>query len=210
MMTVDFADKQHDRFHDGFALRNIKLRVSRKLIYIAGLLTCFRCQLRFPDEAERIIFFKKGNELAVADLVLSALDRTPLDLAAATLYEVLGKVESVRDFFSAYNDFLGILNNPEKRDTLEKLTPDRLESDPTYAEARAVSRRFNNAVHSIFLERSNTIGELTIRYGIFQCPHSVIPPAPLHSVTSQRGCKFSLRTFSRRLSCRHFAKRYRI
>jgi predicted nucleotidyltransferase len=167
MMTVDFADKQHDRFHDGFALRNIKLRVSRKLIYIAGLLSCFRCQLRFPDEAERIIFFKKGNELAVADLVLSALDRTPLDLAAATLYEVLGKVESVREFFSAYNDFLGILNNPEKRDTLEKLTPDRLESDPTYAEARAVSRRFNNAVHSIFLERSNTIGELTIRYGIF-------------------------------------------
>jgi hypothetical protein len=67
------------------------------------------------------------------------------------LYEVLGKVESVREFFSAYNDFLGILNNPEKRDTLEKLTPDRLESDPTYAEARAVSRRFNNAVHAIFL-----------------------------------------------------------
>lgn len=57
-MAVDFADKQHDRFHEGFALRNIKLRISQKLLYISGLLACFKCQLDFPDNEERLTFFR--------------------------------------------------------------------------------------------------------------------------------------------------------
>jgi predicted nucleotidyltransferase len=68
-MTVDFADKQHDRFHDGFALRNIKLRFSRKLMYISGLLACLRCQLDYPNLEERLDFFSRDNSVAVTDLI---------------------------------------------------------------------------------------------------------------------------------------------
>ena len=84
-MAVDFADKQHDRFHEGFALRNIKLRLSRKVLYISGLLACFRCQLDFPNDQERIAFFSRVNSVEVASYLRDLLDKTPLDMTAETL-----------------------------------------------------------------------------------------------------------------------------
>ena len=166
-MAVDFADKQHDRFHEGFALRNIKLRLSRKLLYVSGLLACFRCQLDYPDDQERIDFFRRDNSVEVASYLLGLLDKTPLDMAAETLSRFAGKPESVVQLFNAYEDFLGVLSDQSKRKHLENLTPDQLESDPLYAEAREISHGFRDAVHSIFLNSDNPIGELTIRYGVF-------------------------------------------
>jgi predicted nucleotidyltransferase len=166
-MAVDFADKQHDRFHEGFALRNIKLRLSRKLLYISGLLACFRAQLEFPNEKERIEFFSRGNSVQVASYLRDLLDKTPLDITAETLMNFAGKPRAIAELFGAYEDFLAILGNKEKRDHLEKLTPEKLESDPVYDEARRVSHRFRDAVEEIFLRSDNPIGELTIRYGVF-------------------------------------------
>ena len=50
IMVVDFAYKQRDRANQGYALRSIKLGLSRKLIYASGLLACFSCHLDFPEE----------------------------------------------------------------------------------------------------------------------------------------------------------------
>jgi hypothetical protein len=166
-MAVDFADKQHDRFHEGFALRNIKLRLSRKLLYVSGLLACFRCQLDFPDDRARIDFFTRDNSVEVASYLLGLLDQTPLDMTAETLSRFASKPESVVQLFNAYEDFLGVLSDQSKRKHFENLTPDQLESDPLYAEAREISHRFRDAVHSIFLNSDNPIGQLTIRYGVF-------------------------------------------
>jgi hypothetical protein len=166
-MAVDFADKQHDRFHEGFALRNIKLRLSRKLLYISGLLTCFRCQLDFPADQERIAFFSRVNSVEVASYLRNLLDKTPLDMTAETLTLFAGKLRTVGELFGAYEDFLGVLSDKSKRKHLEDLTPDQLETDAVYADAREISHRFGDAVQSIFLNSDNPIGQLTIRYGVF-------------------------------------------
>jgi hypothetical protein len=166
-MAVDFADKQHDRFHEGFALRNIKLRMSRKLLYISGLLTCFRCQLDFPDETARIKFFKRDNSIAVASYLIHILSFRPLDICADTLSRFSGKPDAVRGLFDSYNDFLGLLGDKTQRDHLEKIAPGQLETDSIYREARNISHCFRDAVSSIFLTPDNPIGELTIKYGVF-------------------------------------------
>ncbi len=44
-IAVDFAQKQRDQSMEGWALRNAKLRMSRKLIFASGLLICLQCEL---------------------------------------------------------------------------------------------------------------------------------------------------------------------
>lgn len=165
-MAVDFADKQHDRFHEGFALRNIKLRLSRKLIYIAGLLACLRCTLDFPEERERSRFFSMDNSFAAAVFVRSLLEKTPLDQAAETLVRFV-PTDKVLPFFTAYDHFVGLLNDKEKRETLEHLSPAEMETNAVYREARGISHNFREAIANIFLNPDNEIGNLTIRYGVF-------------------------------------------
>lgn len=166
-MAVDFADKQHDRFHEGFALRNIKLRLSRKLLYISGLLKSFRAQLDMPDEGARMEFFDRSNSVQVASYLADLLNTTPLDFTAETLWKFADQPRAVEQLFTAYNQFLCILSDSLKRRHLESLKPEQLEDDELYAEARAVSHRFADAVTSIFLTQNNPIGELTIQYGVF-------------------------------------------
>lgn len=62
-MAVDFAYKLRKRSGKEWAIRNIKLRMSRKLIYVSGLLACYRCHLGYSpedyphlDEAAKKIF----------------------------------------------------------------------------------------------------------------------------------------------------------
>jgi predicted nucleotidyltransferase len=166
-MAVDFADKQHDRFHEGSALRNIKLRLSRKLLYMSGLLTCFRCQLDFPDDAKRLSFFDRNNSVEVASYVIDLLDTTPLDMTAQTLFKFVENRETIKKLFTAYDDFLGVLSNTTDRKHLEQLVPEQLETDAIYGRAREISHSFRDAVAAIFLSADNPIGRLTIRYGVF-------------------------------------------
>ena len=172
-MAVDFAYKQRARGNEGFALRNIKLRISRKLIFISGMLACFSCHLDLTAEEKGLFYGTKAVQPVVAHLQ-KALSLAPLQLIATVLlkFEDLWKPASV--LFGAYDSFIGILadesrlpNGRTPREHLDGLQVEELERDAVFQEARKLSHRFRDAVHDIFLKSNTELSRLTIEYGVF-------------------------------------------
>jgi predicted nucleotidyltransferase len=170
-MAVDFAYKQRTRGNEGFALRNIKLRVSRKLIFISGMVACFSCHLSLTAEEKKLIYGSKAVQPLVVHLQRT-LSLAPLQLIASVLlkFEELWKPAS--ELFGAYDSFIKILadesllpNGKTPRKHLDELSVEEL--DPVFQEARQLSHRFRDAVHDIFLKSNTELSRLTIEYGVF-------------------------------------------
>jgi predicted nucleotidyltransferase len=172
-MAVDFASKQRARGNEGFAMRNIKLRLSRKLIFISGLLACFSCELDLTDADKKKIYSAEAVQPLVAHLQRH-LELTPLERVAATLFKFKQLDASSAKLFKAYDDFVGILaddsplsDGKTQRQHLEDLELEDLDKDPIFDEARQISHEFRDAVHEIFLRSNTELSRLTIEYGVF-------------------------------------------
>ena len=166
-MAVDFAYKRRTRFGHGTALRNIKLRMSRKLIYISGMLTCFSCELRLPD-----VTGSRPPDLPPADAVCidclrRFLRQTPLEILAGTLLK-LGNVDDLATLlFGSYDEFLGILSDAGLRKHLDELDSRIQYEDETFLKARKLTHQFRDALLELFFERDKKLSSLTKIYGVF-------------------------------------------
>jgi predicted nucleotidyltransferase len=163
-MTVDFAHKRSARA-SGWALRTAKLRMSRKLMYTSGLLSCFSCELVPPSERVPGPFADVNDVVArLAGLVRT----TPLDIVAGVMLQYFDALSApAAALFSAYDEFLGLLNDTKWRTRLKKLKPAEAENDPDYRVVRELGGRFENALAEIFFDRDTPVRELTRRYGLF-------------------------------------------
>jgi predicted nucleotidyltransferase len=163
-MAVDFASKQWERGGLGWGIRNAKLRLSRKLIYISGLLTCFSCSL--DKDLNSKINSERDKALQVVNHLRKAVKNTPLAVLANSLLLYDDNGEVTRIIFNAYNEFLGILNDVEKRQHLQNLRAEGSEGDPLFVEIRRISDAFQNGLDKFFFENQN-INPLTRKYGVF-------------------------------------------
>jgi predicted nucleotidyltransferase len=173
-MTVDFAYKQRSRPDGGFLLRNTKLRMSRKLLFLAGMLTCFDCHTRFDDHLERREFYRGKPVGAVIDRLRVVLAQPPLEIVASSLLVYTVHDSSIKKLFTAYDEFVGMLadesrlpNGLTKREHLDRLPVDRIEGDQVANQARDISHRFRDAISELFLTKDTQLGELTLEYGVF-------------------------------------------
>jgi predicted nucleotidyltransferase len=173
-MAVDFAYKQRTRPAGGFPLRNTKLRMSRKLLFLAGILICFDCHTRFEDPKERVEFYRGKPVEAVISQLRSVLARTPLEILASSLLPHESFDASIAKLFTAYDEFVGMLadesrlpNGLTKRDHLDKLPVDQIEGDQVAKKAHEISHRFRDAISELFLTKDTELGRLTIEYGVF-------------------------------------------
>lgn len=151
-MCVDFACKEWEQSGKKWALRNVKLRMSRKLIFVSGLLACYRCTL--------------GNAREPMEELLDHVRTPPLEALAGVLEENPAN-DAARKIFGAYDEFLSILNNDRARETLDTIAPKDAYSDGVFLHAREVSHTFQEGLTSLFLDLKTPVGRFTRDYGVF-------------------------------------------
>jgi hypothetical protein len=164
-MAVDFAHKRRARPGSGWALRSVKLRMSRKLIYAAGLLSCFSCEMEFAEREDEDA--RLGTPRVVTHLE-GLVRKTPLDILARVMLQYFGELSGVAlELFGAYDDFLALLNDPARREHLKTLLPAAAAHDEIYEEGRTLGTRFQKALTRMFFDSKTPLPGLTKRYGVF-------------------------------------------
>jgi len=167
-MTVDFAYKQFDRGNEGYALRSIKLGVSRKLLFASGLLACFWCDPEISKNKDQ-----EPSKLSLIDCLDKFLSLTPLERIALFFTAQIKDADSdflrktAGDLFGAYDAFLGLLNDPKKREQIEALKPDNTETDSVFKGAKKTRQIFGKAVQSMFLDEQSPLYKHSIEKGVF-------------------------------------------
>jgi len=164
-LAVDFAEKQRGQAGRGAALRNAKLRMSRKLIFATGMLTCFSCQLLNPKAREEVI--RQKATPAMEEHLMNFMRNKPLEILAIFLLELkIGKKTAI-SLFSSYDSFLALLNDLEKRDHLKNLPQDEISTDSVFDEVRTLAREFERGLTALFFHDHEQLQKLTISYGVF-------------------------------------------
>jgi predicted nucleotidyltransferase len=164
-ITVDFAYKIRDRAGQGWAIRNMKLRMSRKLIYVSGLLACFCCHFKFAGDPQ--VFTDPGRNKEVAEYLQELFDMTSLEIVAHVLVDMPHLAGAARKIFDSYDGFLGIIADENKRKRLEELKEEEAEKDGVYQEVREYSHVFMSGLLEFFFDIESGMNELTKNYGVF-------------------------------------------
>jgi predicted nucleotidyltransferase len=107
-ITVDFVEKQRGHAGHGWGLRNAKLRMSRKLIFATGMLSCFSCELLCSSAARKELLTLHST-VAMEEHVRNFIKKTPLEILATFLLELNIKRSTAEKLFSPYNSFLTLL-----------------------------------------------------------------------------------------------------
>jgi predicted nucleotidyltransferase len=163
-VAVDFAYKQWTRDNQGWALRSAKLRMSRKLTYAAGLLYSFGLAEAAADSS--------GSESIRKQQAIERLwilsGQPPLDSVARTFAKATSLADAARGAFSAYDEFLAMLENAEIRDRLDKLPSEDADQDEHYQRVRVMGRQFQDGLSQLFItDESTQLPKLTREYGVF-------------------------------------------
>jgi predicted nucleotidyltransferase len=159
-LTVDYAAKKWQRSNVGFAIRNVKLRMSRKLLFAKGLLLCFLCDEEFAGVPKTTLI-----EEELVNLCFATSRRTAIDLMAETLSRH-ADAGVARQLMGAYERFLSTMRDPESREKLKKLEFEDA-ADSFFETQRRTTREFRDALEKLFFESNVRLAELIRRYGVF-------------------------------------------
>ena len=142
--------------------------MSRKLIFAAGLAHVFFCHLDAAAEPARAALVNAKDVSLLTAYLSNELARPPLETIAKACLELSVREETSRAIFDSYNQFLAILDNPQKRGELEKArTHDDLRTSAAWKEVREVSRPFHEGFVKLFLQDDDRLKRLAMTYGVF-------------------------------------------
>jgi hypothetical protein len=172
-ICVDYAAKYREEDGKKWALRNAKIRFSRKLLYAAGLAFCLSCELNPPKKVHQDLFGVYSDQ-SVEPFIESALKfaRTPpLEYLAAfveSFVEDQGKRQRIAlNIFGAYNEWLLLLNDKAAREELAGLRHDEAGASRYFKRVRKHSAEFASGLRELFFNRekdSDPIANLSLDY----------------------------------------------
>lgn len=165
-MAVDLVQKLHDRGGNAWALRNFKLRMSRKLLFVAGLTMSLNCKLD-PSGSMREDLLSDGDlrSAMTAELVRYA-DKPPLEILAELALRIDAQ-EAARAIFGAYDRFLSILSEAGERSHLESLAIDDAPKDELFGRSRAIAKAYQRGLEQLFFESDDELRMAVREYGVF-------------------------------------------
>jgi hypothetical protein len=93
---------------------------------------------------------------------------TPLEIFAAVVLPHGQLHNAARSVVNSYDQFVGLLNDEEVREHLDRLAPPDAELDAHYQAARGIGHAFQEGLNEIFLTENGTeLFALTKKYGVF-------------------------------------------
>jgi predicted nucleotidyltransferase len=164
-MATDYASKMWERQRRGWGIRNVKLRFSRKVLFVAGLVTALSGEL-FASPELREVESDDAYFAALAELIRQQTDVPPLELLARIVLEA-GDDDVADAIFSSYDEFLGVLANRDARKALEAVQFDNALDEPAYAGLRTASQRFRDGVTRLFFDAHPKLPRLIRDFGVF-------------------------------------------
>ena len=136
--------------------------MSRKLLFVAGLLTVFSC----VENASVAGLGEKADIEARMQHLLQFVRSTPLDIVAWTLPQI-GCTDECASLFGVYDTFLSKLKDEELRAHLESLKPMDSYEDPEFQECRELSHEFQSHLNKVFFELDTELRKFITQYGVF-------------------------------------------
>lgn len=165
-LASDYASKMWERQQEGWGIRNVKLRFSRKLLFVWGLLASFSAPLFNDSRLQAVEGRSEEYYLALSELIREQTEIAPLELLARVVNQQKND-KTALEIFSSYNDFLEVLSDETKREALESVKFDEALTDPTYDSLRNASGTFRKGITSLFFDDHPVLGPLIREYGVF-------------------------------------------
>jgi predicted nucleotidyltransferase len=162
-IAVDYATKKWESPGLGWALRNIKLRMSRKLLFTKGMLLCFYCENGIHDGVDPAD--GHGVLKGIARRCFELARMSPMDLLCKALHEH-GDLSATRRILNSYDEFLNTLDAPDKRAELKKLDSSTAVSNKLFLQMRDLSHEYSEGLEELFFD-SDGFKSLTRKYGVF-------------------------------------------
>lgn len=159
-MCVDYAAKRRERDDAKWALRRLKLRTSRKLIFAAGLVMCLDYHVRVVKREKQ-----PSARSALLENLVEHVGRSPLEALAEVALADPDLTERGRGLFDAYDRFLGLLNDEAQRGALEDLPRESADESAVHREAEAIGESFGAAIEAFFFDSSYAAAIRS--YGVF-------------------------------------------
>lgn len=149
-ICVDFVGKQREGEDRKWALRNLKLGTSRKILFAGGLLPILLCHRYRAEDMDGFL--------------RSALDRPSVDRIAAAFLE-LGAADAGVRAIGAYDRFLAMTADAAVREELARVTRADAAGSVVFEEGRRLGREVEQGLQALLF--GTQIEPLVREYGIF-------------------------------------------